>query len=55
MERRVTEALREAFAGFLNRVDETVIFNPLGREEIKQIVDIQLKRLVRMLADRKSD
>jgi ATP-dependent Clp protease ATP-binding subunit ClpB len=54
MERRVTEALREAFKPeFLNRVDETVTFNPLGREEIKQIVDIQLKRLVRMLADRK--
>jgi len=54
MERRVTEALREAFKPeFLNRVDEIVIFNPLGREEIKQIVDIQLKRLERMLADRK--
>jgi ATP-dependent Clp protease ATP-binding subunit ClpB len=54
MERRVTEALREAFKPeFLNRVDEIVIFNPLGQEEIKQIVDIQLKRLERMLADRK--
>jgi ATP-dependent Clp protease ATP-binding subunit ClpB len=54
MERRVTEALREAFKPeFLNRMDEIVIFNPLGREEIKQIVEIQLKRLQRMLAERK--
>ncbi len=54
MERRVTAALREAFKPeFLNRVDETVIFNALGREEIKHIVEIQLKRLERLLADRK--
>ncbi len=54
MERRVTAALREAFKPeFLNRIDEIVIFNPLGREEIKHIVEIQLKRLDRLLADRK--
>jgi ATP-dependent Clp protease ATP-binding subunit ClpB len=54
MERRVTAALREAFKPeFLNRVDEIVIFNALGREEIKHIVEIQLKRLERLLADRK--
>ena len=54
MERRVTAALREAFKPeFLNRVDEIVIFNSLGREQIKQIVEIQLRRLERMLADRK--
>ncbi len=38
---------------FLNRIDETVIFNRLGREEISSIVDIQLKRLQERLADRK--
>ncbi len=54
MERRVTAALREAFKPeFLNRIDEIVIFNSLGREQIKQIVEIQLRRLERMLADRK--
>jgi ATP-dependent Clp protease ATP-binding subunit ClpB len=54
MERRVTAALREAFKPeFLNRVDEIVIFNALGREEIKHIVEIQLRRLDRLLADRK--
>ncbi|HEU4343477.1 MAG TPA: ATP-dependent chaperone ClpB [Candidatus Binatia bacterium] len=54
MERRVTAALREAFKPeFLNRVDEIIIFNNLGREEIKSIVDIQLKRLRQNLASRK--
>jgi ATP-dependent Clp protease ATP-binding subunit ClpB len=54
MERRVTEALREAFKPeFLNRVDETIIFNNLGREEIQTIVDIQLRRLRHNLAARK--
>jgi ATP-dependent Clp protease ATP-binding subunit ClpB len=54
MERRVTVALQQAFKPeFLNRIDEIVIFNPLGREEIKHIVEIQLKRLERLLADRK--
>ncbi|MBF8253944.1 MAG: clpB, partial [Deltaproteobacteria bacterium] len=54
MEQRVTAALREAFnPEFLNRVDETIIFNSLGREEIKSIVEIQLKRLRQNLATRK--
>ena len=39
-------ALRDAFKPeFLNRVDEIIIFNSPGREEIKSIVEIQLKRL----------
>ncbi|MGH7873022.1 MAG: AAA family ATPase, partial [Candidatus Binatia bacterium] len=54
LELRVNTALREAFKPeFLNRVDETIIFNNLGREEIKSIVEIQLKRLRRNLAQRK--
>jgi ATP-dependent Clp protease ATP-binding subunit ClpB len=54
MERRVNAALREAFKPeFLNRVDETIIFNSLGRDEIKSIVDVQLKRLRQNLANRK--
>ena len=31
---------------FLNRVDEIVMFNPLKEEEVKQIVDIELKKLL---------
>ncbi len=54
MERRVTAALREAFKPeFLNRIDEIVIFNSLGRDQIKEIVEIQLRRLAKMLAERK--
>jgi ATP-dependent Clp protease ATP-binding subunit ClpB len=54
MERRVAAALREAFKPeFLNRVDETIIFNNLGRSEIAAIVEIQLKRVRKNLASRK--
>ncbi len=54
MEQMVTAALRQAFKPeFLNRLDEIIIFNNLGREQIKRILEIQLRRLDRMLADRK--
>jgi ATP-dependent Clp protease ATP-binding subunit ClpB len=38
---------------FVNRVDEIVVFEPLGREEIAKIVEIQLRELERRLAERK--
>ncbi len=38
---------------FVNRVDEIVVFQPLGRDEIAQIVDIQIRQLRARLADRK--
>jgi ATP-dependent Clp protease ATP-binding subunit ClpB len=38
---------------FVNRVDEIVVFDPLGRDEIRQIVDIQLRGLEQRLAERK--
>jgi len=37
---------------FLNRVDETVVFHPLGREQIRSIAGIQIGYLRRRLADR---
>ena len=37
---------------FLNRLDEIVIFNPLTRADLNRIVDIQLKRVEKLLADR---
>ena len=37
---------------FINRVDEVVVFHPLGREHIREIVEIQLGYLRRRLADR---
>ncbi|MDR1949058.1 MAG: ATP-dependent chaperone ClpB [Spirochaetaceae bacterium] len=48
------ELLKQSFRPeFLNRIDETVIFNRLGKDEIGKILDIQLKRLSARLADRK--
>ncbi|HVP30841.1 MAG TPA: ATP-dependent chaperone ClpB [Myxococcota bacterium] len=54
MERRVTEALRAHFRPeFLNRVDEVIIYRQLGRQEIGRIVDIQLERVKKLLAERR--
>ena len=54
MESRVMEALRSTFRPeFLNRVDEIVIFNSLGTEEIKKIVDIQVAYLSKRLEGNK--
>ena len=38
---------------FLNRIDEVVVFEPLTREQIGEIVDLQLERLRGRLAERK--
>jgi ATP-dependent Clp protease ATP-binding subunit ClpB len=38
---------------FLNRVDDTIVFHPLGREHIRSIVDIQLRRVHQLLAKNK--
>ena len=38
---------------FVNRIDELLVFEPLGRDEIAQIVEIQLRGLIRRLEDRK--
>jgi ATP-dependent Clp protease ATP-binding subunit ClpB len=54
MEQHVNAVLRQSFKPeFLNRIDETIIFNNLGRDEIKSIVEIQLKRLRQNLSSRK--
>jgi len=51
---KVMEELRHHFRPeFLNRVDETVLFTPLSLKQIGQIVNVQLDRLRRRLADRK--
>ncbi|MGQ9523500.1 MAG: ATP-dependent chaperone ClpB [Armatimonadota bacterium] len=56
MRQRVTEALRAHFRPeFLNRIDEVIIFNSLGAEQIKQIVDIQIRALQARLKDRRLD
>jgi len=50
----VLETLRQTLRPeFLNRIDEIVIFKPLGREEIAAIVKIQVGHLVKRLADKR--
>src|SRR5260221_990546 len=47
------DALRAAFRPeFLNRIDEIVIFNPLGKEQLERIVDLLLKNVEKLLAER---
>jgi ATP-dependent Clp protease ATP-binding subunit ClpB len=47
------EALRAAFRPeFINRIDEIVIFNPLGKEQLSRIVDMLLKSVEALLAER---
>jgi ATP-dependent Clp protease ATP-binding subunit ClpB len=54
IESRVWEGLRATFRPeFLNRVDDIIVYKPLGREELRQIVDLQLARGERLLADQK--
>jgi ATP-dependent Clp protease ATP-binding subunit ClpB len=54
VEAQVTSALRQHFRPeFLNRVDDIIIFRPLGKDQIEHIIDLQLKRLEKLLADRK--
>ena len=54
MEARVNEALRAHFRPeFLNRLDETIIFHSLKQQELRQIVELQVKRLAQRLEDKK--
>jgi ATP-dependent Clp protease ATP-binding subunit ClpB len=50
---RSAEALTDVFRPeFLNRIDEIVEFHPLSREQLGEIVELQLRRLRARLADR---
>jgi ATP-dependent Clp protease ATP-binding subunit ClpB len=52
--RQVMDALREHFRPeFLNRIDEIIFFHALGREHMKQFIDIQIGGLTRRLEERK--
>ncbi len=53
IEERVLEELRKHFRPeFLNRVDDVIVFQALQREQLRKIVDIQLKGLRKLLRDR---
>jgi len=50
---RLSDLLRQTIRPeFLNRIDEIVLFKPLLKSELKQIVDIQLQRVGKMLAEK---
>jgi len=51
--KQVMDALRAHFKPeFLNRVDDFIIFNPLGTEELTKIIDLRLEEVRRLLAER---
>ncbi|MFA4029701.1 MAG: hypothetical protein GDYSWBUE_000995, partial [Candidatus Fervidibacterota bacterium] len=54
LEREIRTALQVHFRPeFLNRIDEIIVFNPLTKEVIKQIVDMQTERLQQRLSDKR--
>ena len=53
MESKINDAMKKTFnPEFLNRVDDTIVFHQLGREEIASIIDIELKKVKERLEDR---
>ncbi len=53
IERRVLETMRAYFKPeFLNRIDDIIIFRPLSKEDLKKIVDIQVRNLKKRLEER---
>ena len=54
VEKRVTQALRKHFRPeFVNRIDDLIIFHSLKREQLRNIVSIQIKRIKNLLAEQK--
>jgi ATP-dependent Clp protease ATP-binding subunit ClpC len=53
MKEKVTDELRRTFRPeFLNRIDEVIVFHALNREQLKAIIEIMVKTVVKQLADR---
>jgi ATP-dependent Clp protease ATP-binding subunit ClpB len=53
IEATVKDLLKQFFRPeFLNRIDETIVFHPLGKEQLEGIVEVQLRHLRRRLSDR---
>ncbi|MBD2325753.1 ATP-dependent chaperone ClpB [Alkalinema sp. FACHB-956] len=54
MEARVMAALQKHFRPeFLNRIDDTILFHPLSRQELSSIVGLQIQKIAGLLADQK--
>jgi ATP-dependent Clp protease ATP-binding subunit ClpC len=53
MEHRINEEVKKTFSPeFINRLDETVVFNPLDRKDILSIVDIELTDVIERVEER---
>ncbi|MGH4138048.1 AAA family ATPase [Clostridium sp.] len=54
LEARVKDALKETFRPeFLNRVDETIVFTPLKKQELRKIVDLMISEVVDEVSEKK--
>ncbi len=54
IEAQIKDSLKQAFRPeFLNRIDETVVFHSLSKDDLERIIDIQLREVCTRLADRK--
>ena len=52
MKERVLDELKRTFRPeFLNRIDDIIVFHPLGREELEQIIELMLKNLRKQLEE----
>jgi ATP-dependent Clp protease ATP-binding subunit ClpB len=53
LKKKLLDALKQSFRPeFLNRIDDIIVFNSLTREHLGSIIDIQLRRVARLLEDR---
>jgi len=53
MKKKVMDSLRERFRPeFLNRFDEIITFHPLGKKEIRKIIDLQIRKVNERLAEK---
>ncbi len=54
IDRKIKESLKDTFKPeFLNRIDEVVVFSSLTKEDIRKIVDLELAKVKKMLAEKK--
>lgn len=54
IEEKVASGIKKQFKPeFLNRIDKIVVFHPLGKPEVKKIVNLQLSQVVKRLAEQK--
>jgi ATP-dependent Clp protease ATP-binding subunit ClpB len=53
LRQKLLDSLKQSFRPeFLNRIDDTIVFNPLTKEHLYQIIDIQLVRVGRLLKEK---